>query len=59
MILLHQKTCDYCGTCLGVCPENCITLEPAALIIDHDACTECKKCIWACPLDALYGESDL
>ncbi|MCK4754977.1 MAG: 4Fe-4S binding protein, partial [Calditrichia bacterium] len=23
MILLHNNKCDFCGTCVGVCPENC------------------------------------
>jgi ferredoxin len=58
MILLHENLCDYCGTCVGVCPENCIELEEMVLRIDHEICTRCNKCIWVCPVEALYREDD-
>jgi MinD superfamily P-loop ATPase len=57
MIKLHENACDFCGTCVGVCPENCITLGEMDLAIDQAVCTRCQKCIWICPVDALY-ESD-
>jgi ferredoxin len=56
MIYLIKDRCDYCGTCVGVCPENCIELLEMELVIDHAACTECHKCIWICPVEALYRE---
>jgi NAD-dependent dihydropyrimidine dehydrogenase PreA subunit len=56
MILLNQHTCDYCGACVGVCPENCIALYEMDLQIDHNLCTRCQKCIWICPVEALYHE---
>ena len=58
IIKLHEHTCDFCGTCVGVCPENCITLDEAALQIDQASCTRCRKCIWVCPLEALYEETN-
>jgi len=59
MIVLKQHTCDYCGTCVGVCPENCITLEESDLQIDDSICTRCMKCVWICPVEALYsGKND-
>ena len=56
MILLHDNKCDFCGTCVGVCPENCIDLGEAELSIDHQICTMCHKCVWICPVEALYAE---
>jgi NAD-dependent dihydropyrimidine dehydrogenase PreA subunit len=54
MISLHQNKCDFCGTCVGICPENCIDLAESELYVDHQTCTLCHKCIWICPVDALY-----
>ena len=55
-ISLKEDSCDFCGTCLGVCPENCIELREAQLIIDQHLCTRCEKCVLVCPLNALYAE---
>jgi len=56
MIVIHDHKCDFCGTCVGVCPENCIDLSEAAIVIDDQSCTMCHKCVWICPVDALYSE---
>lgn len=56
MILIQENRCDFCGTCVGVCPENCIELKEVDLIIDHEACTQCNKCVWICPVEALYRQ---
>jgi Pyruvate/2-oxoacid:ferredoxin oxidoreductase delta subunit len=54
-IQLKEDICDFCGTCVGVCPENCIELREAQLIIDQQRCTCCEKCVLVCPLNALWG----
>ena len=51
-----ETKCDFCGTCVGVCPENCIELRETVLSIDYDSCTICEKCIWICPVAALFRE---
>jgi NAD-dependent dihydropyrimidine dehydrogenase PreA subunit len=56
MIKLLDEKCDFCGTCVGVCPENCIDLHEMNLIIDHDTCTLCNKCVWICPVSALFKD---
>ena len=56
MILLHENRCDFCGTCVGVCPENCIDLRDSDLQINHEICTMCHKCIWICPVNALFSK---
>lgn len=57
MIEISESTCDYCGTCVGVCPENCISLRVNRLIIDHEICTMCRRCILICPVTALNEEN--
>ena len=27
MINIIENKCDYCGTCVGVCPVNCIDVD--------------------------------
>ena len=53
IVVIDPETCDLCGTCVGVCPENVIHLSAHELSIDHDGCTRCNKCIWVCPVRAL------
>ena len=53
LIELIPDTCDYCGCCVGVCPEDAIELREASIEIIEDRCTNCAKCVWVCPFDAL------
>jgi ferredoxin len=57
MIRLKKNMCDFCGICVGICPENCIELKEMELAIDRQVCTSCLKCTWVCPLQALYKGS--
>ncbi len=54
MILVDDNMCDYCGTCVGICPEFCIDLSESQLIIDDPVCTMCMKCVLVCPVEALH-----
>ncbi|GIX06914.1 MAG: ferredoxin [Candidatus Poribacteria bacterium] len=53
MILIDYDRCDYCGACVGTCPENVIHLVDTKLFIDNDGCTDCKICTYGCPVRAL------
>ena len=53
MILVDYDACDYCGACVGTCPENVIHLLDAKLIVDNSGCTDCGICTYACPVRAL------
>ena len=53
MVEMEKNKCDFCGCCVGVCPENCIELMEAELKIDEYLCTDCGKCVWACPFKVL------
>jgi dissimilatory sulfite reductase (desulfoviridin) alpha/beta subunit len=49
----HQDKCDFCGTCVAVCPHDAIELEESALSIIKSKCTFCMNCIFICPIRAL------
>ncbi|MBD3234184.1 MAG: 4Fe-4S ferredoxin [candidate division Zixibacteria bacterium] len=50
---LNQDKCDLCGTCMSICPPDCLELYERYLHIIEEECTYCKKCIIICPMDAL------
>lgn len=49
----HRKRCDFCGTCVAVCPADAIRLDEADLTIDENCCMACLACVIICPLGAL------
>ena len=53
LIDIVPDTCDFCGCCVGICPEDAIELKEAEIRIIDELCTNCSKCVWACPVDAL------
>lgn len=61
MLLIEVKPgkCDYCGCCVGICPEDAIELKEAEINIIEELCTNCAKCVWSCPVEALYFNKEL
>ena len=53
MISVDRKTCDFCGTCVAVCPVDAIEVLESVVIIDEDTCTQCLNCVAVCPWGAL------
>lgn len=53
MILVDVNLCDLCGTCIAVCPVDCIELTEFDLKISHESCIQCNACIKICPFAAL------
>jgi len=53
MIDIIQDKCDYCGCCVGVCPEDAIELKEAFIHIIDERCTNCSKCVWSCPYEVI------
>jgi Fe-S-cluster-containing hydrogenase component 2 len=45
--------CDFCGCCVGICPEDAIELKEAEIFIIDPRCTNCAKCIWSCPFEVI------
>lgn len=53
MIYITPGKCDYCGACVGVCPEDAIELMESSIAIIDERCTNCRKCVWACPWEVI------
>ncbi len=57
MITVKMDLCDFCGTCVSVCPVDAIYLYEARLEIDNAKCTNCLKCVQVCPFRVLEEKS--
>ncbi len=53
LIEIKPNRCDFCGCCVGVCPENAIELKESEIKIIEELCTNCAKCVWSCPIEVL------
>lgn len=58
LIEIKPNKCDFCGTCVGVCPEDAIELKEAEIFIIEKRCTNCAKCVWVCPFEVLEFNKD-
>ena len=45
--------CTGCGTCVRVCPMNCISMNDGVPSYRYGDCTVCMACIHACPAKAI------
>jgi NADH:ubiquinone oxidoreductase subunit F (NADH-binding)/NAD-dependent dihydropyrimidine dehydrogenase PreA subunit len=53
---IDQKSCNGCGLCLEVCPQDCITgSKKKPWSIDTKACIRCGSCQDVCPVDAVIA----
>ena len=50
---LITDRCIGCGTCLGVCPQNCISGNNIPLVIEQEHCLHCGNCFRDCPVSAI------
>ena len=50
MIKIIENKCDFCGTCVAVCPVDCIEVREASIFIDHPICIDCDLCVEICPI---------
>lgn len=53
MIYVNSETCNGCGACLEICPENAIVIQNAVAYIDEKLCKGCEHCVDSCPLGAI------
>jgi len=54
-LIIDEQLCDYCGTCVAVCPVDCIELKEKEIAIDMDLCSLCMNCVHACPLHIIHS----
>ena len=50
MIKIIENKCDFCGTCVSVCPVDCIEVREASIEIDYPVCIDCDLCVQICPI---------
>ena len=56
-IVFNRELCDFCGTCVGVCPPDAIELMESDLRIT-EKCTLCMNCVYICPVRALEEKDE-
>ena len=57
MIEIAENKCDFCETCVSVCPKDCIEVKEASIAIDHKACIDCNFCVFICPIEVLSQQN--
>ena len=45
--------CIGCGSCVAVCPQNCIITDSIPHVIAQEHCLHCGNCFEACPAGAV------
>ena len=45
--------------CVSVCPVDAFREMPTYLVIDPDVCIDCSACVNACPVEAIYHETEV
>ena len=58
MIHVKENRCDFCGTCVAVCPVDAIELAEADIKIIHETCIDCDICVWICPIEVLTTDKE-
>ena len=58
MIDIIQNKCDYCSTCITVCPVDCIEVRESSIKIDDKTCIDCNLCIYICPIEVLVQQNE-
>ena len=46
-------TCIGCGSCVEVCPQNCIVADSVPYVIEQEHCLHCGNCMASCPVGAV------
>jgi len=45
--------CNGCGSCIGVCPQDCILSDEIPFKIKQGGCLHCGNCFNTCPVSAV------
>jgi len=53
IVFVDNEGCDFCGTCVAVCPTDAIDLKESSIAVDEKRCTRCGDCVDVCPLGVL------
>ena len=60
-VITHPCIGSKDASCVDVCPVDCIhgTGEDSQLYIDPEVCIDCGACVAACPVEAIFADTDL
>lgn len=47
------------GACSEICPMDCIADAGKQFVINPNECIDCGACVPACPVEAIYPDSDV
>ena len=59
MIRIEEDKCDFCGTCVAVCPVDAIELAEARIEIIEPRCIDCDLCVYICPIEVLSSDGQM
>ncbi|MDY5498570.1 MAG: 4Fe-4S binding protein [Sphaerochaetaceae bacterium] len=48
-----SDACTGCGSCVAVCPQNCIRIDGVPYEIEQEHCLHCGNCLDICPVKAV------
>ncbi|MEN8136478.1 MAG: nitroreductase family protein [Thermodesulfobacteriota bacterium] len=51
--IINREKCSGCGLCLGVCPNQTISMEDGKAAITGNRCLQCGHCAAICPVAAI------
>ena len=49
-VFIPGEKCDFCGTCVAVCPVDAIELKECSIRVIPETCIRCGDCVAICPL---------
>jgi ferredoxin len=52
-MVVKTDNCIGCGSCVGACQFNAISLQDGKAVIDQNICVKCGACKDACPVEAI------
>ena len=58
MINIVEDKCDFCGTCISICPPDCIAVTESNITIDNNICIDCNLCVYICPIEVLKDSDE-
>lgn len=50
---VNKDVCIGCGSCVGSCPVEAITLVDGKAEINQETCVHCGTCAGVCPVNAI------
>jgi NAD-dependent dihydropyrimidine dehydrogenase PreA subunit len=54
--VINKGKCSQCGTCVDICPEDVLFLDPdgeSPRVVYPDECWHCASCVIDCPQEAV------